>query len=161
MASERGYYATLGVTFRTELEQITKVYKKLALKLHPDKNPSQEAADEFQRLTTSYHVIMDEQKRKNYLRLFELRCYMSQQPLVAGAGLRPHYAFMVEKSKFAMGSKSVSGLSPLGLAPPALSQCCIARAGASAHLRLPRVHSPLIQKGQGAQGVPALVAGEC
>ena len=49
---------------------------------------------------------MDEQKRANYLRLFLLRCYMSQVRPAPGDGLRPHYAFMVEKSKFAMGSKS-------------------------------------------------------
>jgi len=104
--ADRGYYAVLGVNFRSEFDEIARAYKKLALKFHPDKNPSPEAADEFQRITTSYHVIMDEQKRKNYLRLFLLRCYMSQEVPRPGGPLRPHYAFMVEKSKFAMGAKS-------------------------------------------------------
>ena len=51
-------------------------------------------------------MISDEQKRKTYLNLFMLRCYMSQVPPRPRDGLRPHYAFVVEKSKFAMGSKS-------------------------------------------------------
>ena len=106
MAEAKGYYAMLGVTFRTDPEQIAKIYKKMALKYHPDKNPSQEAADEFQKITTSYHVIMDEEKRSNYMRLFLLRCYMSMERPKPGGPLRPYYAFMVEKSKFAMGSKS-------------------------------------------------------
>lgn len=104
---EAGYYATLGVTFRSDEAAINKAYKKLALKMHPDKNPGPEAADTFQKITTSYHVITDDNKRKNYMRLFLLRCYMSQERPRDTGPLRPHYAFMVEKSKFAMGSKSV------------------------------------------------------
>ena len=148
--TEKGYFATLGVTFRSDEAAIAKTYKKLAIKMHPDKNPSPTAVDDFQKITTSCahalvtrccsspshtvlallhchgpqqdksihevcdahvhaphvtdHVIMDEQKRRNYLRLFMLRCYMSQE--VPRGGLRPHYAFMVEKSKHRMGSKS-------------------------------------------------------
>ena len=52
------------------------------------------------------HVIIDEQKRRNYLRLFMLRCYMSQEPPLPGGALRPHYAFMVEKSKRASGGRT-------------------------------------------------------
>jgi len=104
--SDSGYFATLGVTFRADENAIAKAYKKLAIKMHPDKNTSPTAVDEFQKITTSYHVIMDEQKRKNYLRLFMLRCYMSMEPPHERSGLRPHYAFVVEKSKYAMGQRS-------------------------------------------------------
>jgi len=103
---EKGYFATLGVDFHADSDAISRAYKKLALKMHPDKNPGPAAVDNFQKITTSYHVISDEQKRKNYLHLFMLRCYMSQVPPRSRDALRPHYAFVVEKSKYAMGSKS-------------------------------------------------------
>jgi DnaJ-class molecular chaperone len=52
-APEKGYFAILGVTFRADENIIGKAYKKLALKMHPDKNPGQDAVDEFQKITTS------------------------------------------------------------------------------------------------------------
>lgn len=51
---------------------------------------------------------MDEEKRKNYLYLYKLRCYMSQQVPAEAELLQPHYAFVLEKSKgITMISKSV------------------------------------------------------
>jgi hypothetical protein len=50
---------------------------------------------------------MDALNRKNYMRLFMLRCYMSQEVPSANGPLRPHYAFMVQKYKKTMGSKTV------------------------------------------------------
>ena len=107
MAEEKGYFGILGLTFRADENDINKKYKRLALKMHPDKNPDNpNAVDDFQKVTTAYHVISDEEKRKNYLRLFLLRCYMSQTVPLPDGPLRPHYAFMVEKSKSKMASKS-------------------------------------------------------
>lgn len=51
--ADRGYYATLGVSFDADDTVITKAYKKKALKLHPDKNPGPSAVEEFQKITTS------------------------------------------------------------------------------------------------------------
>ena len=48
-----GYFAVLGLTFRADENVIAKAYKKLAVKMHPDKNPSSSAVDEFQKITTS------------------------------------------------------------------------------------------------------------
>jgi curved DNA-binding protein CbpA len=36
---KRDYYLVLGVDKTSNLEQIKKAYKKLAMKWHPDKNP--------------------------------------------------------------------------------------------------------------------------
>ena len=49
----RGYFATLGITFRAEEDEINRKYKKLALKMHPDKNKAEDAVDVFQAITTS------------------------------------------------------------------------------------------------------------
>jgi len=102
-----GYFATLGVTFEADETEIAKRYKKLSLKLHPDKNKAEDAVDVFQRVTTSYHTLVDPDKKKSYMDLFRLRCYMSQRAPLADELLMPHYAFVVEKSKHAKGVKSV------------------------------------------------------
>ncbi|KAF2132293.1 DnaJ-domain-containing protein [Dothidotthia symphoricarpi CBS 119687] len=67
MPVETGYYDALGVTpTATELE-IKKAYRKLAIKLHPDKNPGDETAHaKFQEIGEAYQVLSDDQLRANY-----------------------------------------------------------------------------------------------
>jgi DnaJ-domain-containing protein 1 len=48
---------TLGLPASTELNTIRKIYRKLALKYHPDKNPSQEDAGRFQEIGEAYEAI--------------------------------------------------------------------------------------------------------
>lgn len=104
---ERGYFATLGITFRSEDDEVNRKYKKLALKMHPDKNKAADAVDVFQKITTSYHIVSDPEKRKAYLDLYRLRCFMSQTaPTSSTALLLPHYCFLVEKGKSKMGGKA-------------------------------------------------------
>ncbi|KAF1949889.1 DnaJ-domain-containing protein [Byssothecium circinans] len=61
------YYDALQVPpTATELE-IKKAYRKLAIKLHPDKNPGDETAHEkFQAIGEAYQVLSDETLRKQY-----------------------------------------------------------------------------------------------
>lgn len=46
--------------------ELKKAYHKLALRLHPDKNPSENAAEQFQTLQKVYSVLSDSEKRKVY-----------------------------------------------------------------------------------------------
>ncbi len=67
MTSRRDYYEVLEVSRRASPEEIKKSYRKLAVKLHPDKNPGDSEAEEnFKELGHAYEVLMDEQKRAAY-----------------------------------------------------------------------------------------------
>jgi DnaJ-class molecular chaperone len=60
-------YSVLGVAKTAKPEDITKAYRKLAKKLHPDLNPGDKAAEEkFKKVTAAYGIIGDEEKRGRY-----------------------------------------------------------------------------------------------
>ena len=65
------YYKILGVP-RTATElQIKKAYRKLALELHPDKNTSPNAHDQFIKLTEAFEVLKSPKTRNHYDAIFQ------------------------------------------------------------------------------------------
>ncbi len=62
----KGYYNKLGVSPDATLSEIKKAYRRLALKLHPDHNTSEEATRLFQELNEAYDVLKDYSKRAEY-----------------------------------------------------------------------------------------------
>ena len=64
---EKDYYRILGVTEKATESDITKAYRKLAKKLHPDANPGdQSVEDQFKEVSAAYDVLGDAEKRKAY-----------------------------------------------------------------------------------------------
>lgn len=63
----KNHYKILEVAETASLDEIRKAYKKLAIKLHPDKHRnSEEAKEAFQELAEAYEVLSDEKKRAKY-----------------------------------------------------------------------------------------------
>ena len=64
---EKDFYAILGVERTATAKDISKAYRTLARKFHPDANPGDAAAEErFKEVSAAYEVIGDEQTRKRY-----------------------------------------------------------------------------------------------
>ena len=60
-------YSVLGVAKTAKAADITKAYRKLAKKLHPDLNPGDKSAEErFKTITAAYDILGDEEKRGRY-----------------------------------------------------------------------------------------------
>lgn len=64
---DQDFYELLGVDRNAKTEDISKAYKKLARKYHPDLNPgNKEAEEKFKKINAAYEVLKDEEKRKAY-----------------------------------------------------------------------------------------------
>lgn len=59
-------YKVLGVTRSASQAEIKKVYKRLAKEWHPDKNKNPDAEDTFIKITKSYEILSNEEKRASY-----------------------------------------------------------------------------------------------
>jgi molecular chaperone DnaJ len=68
MSDSHDLYDLLGIARNASPEDVKKAYRKLALKLHPDKNPDQtpEMQEKFKRVTEAYTVLSDSEKRDHY-----------------------------------------------------------------------------------------------
>ena len=64
---EKDYYGVLGVPNTASEKDITRAYRKLAKKLHPDANQGDKSAEErFKDVSAAYDVLGDADRRKEY-----------------------------------------------------------------------------------------------
>ena len=66
MSTKRDYYEVLGISKDAQINEIKSQYRKLALKFHPDRNKSSEAAEHFKEISEAYAVLSDTKKRQLY-----------------------------------------------------------------------------------------------
>jgi molecular chaperone DnaJ len=65
--AKRDYYQVLSVPRNATEEDITKAYRRLAMKYHPDRNPDDaDAEDNFKEAKEAYEVLTDAHKRAAY-----------------------------------------------------------------------------------------------
>jgi DnaJ homolog subfamily B member 12 len=77
------HYRVLGVTANATESELKKAYRKMALKLHPDKNSAPHADEAFKAIGLAYATLSDPQKRTIYDR------YGDEDPDNRGGGMRP------------------------------------------------------------------------
>jgi molecular chaperone DnaJ len=65
--TKRDYYEILGVTRNASDQELKSAYRQMALKIHPDRNPNNnEAEEKFKEAAEAYGVLSDPQKRAAY-----------------------------------------------------------------------------------------------
>jgi len=63
---KRDYYEVLGVSRSASDEEIKKVFRRLALQYHPDRNKKDGAAERFKEINEAYQVLADVKERTDY-----------------------------------------------------------------------------------------------
>jgi molecular chaperone DnaJ len=60
------HYNILGVASNASSREISSAYRRLALQYHPDRNKTPHANDMMLRINTSYSILSDPNKRREY-----------------------------------------------------------------------------------------------
>ncbi|HRL75587.1 MAG TPA: DnaJ C-terminal domain-containing protein [Candidatus Accumulibacter phosphatis] len=55
-------FAVLGVAREASREEIKRAFRRLAMRWHPDRNPSQAATGEFERVHAAYELLLDDER---------------------------------------------------------------------------------------------------
>jgi molecular chaperone DnaJ len=67
MNAEIDYYKTLGIAENATADEITKTFRKLAKKFHPDVHPGDKKAEaKFKEISEAYEILSDKKKRAEY-----------------------------------------------------------------------------------------------
>jgi len=66
LTADQDYYAILGIPRSASVEDIRRAYREAALRLHPDKNPGEEAAELFLLVNKAYEALSDGEQRSAY-----------------------------------------------------------------------------------------------
>lgn len=86
--SKADYYETLGVARDAPEAEITKAFRRLAMKYHPDRNPNDKTAElKFKEAKEAYEILCDPQKRAAY----DQFGHAGVDPSMAGAGAGGFY----------------------------------------------------------------------
>ncbi|KAG8658840.1 chaperone protein dnaJ 49 isoform X2 [Manihot esculenta] len=62
----KDYYAILGVEKTCSVEEIRKAYRKLSLKVHPDKNKAPGSEEAFKKVCKAFKCLSDDSSRRQY-----------------------------------------------------------------------------------------------
>jgi molecular chaperone DnaJ len=67
VSERRDYYEVLGVERGVDAGELKRAYRKLAMELHPDRNPGDKVAEsKFKEASEAYQVLSDPEKRARY-----------------------------------------------------------------------------------------------
>jgi len=81
--SKRDYYDVLGVNRHAGEDEIKKIYRKLAMEHHPDRNPDNPKSEErFKEAKEAYEILSDPNKRAAY----DQHGHAGVDPNIAGGG---------------------------------------------------------------------------
>ncbi|KAF3780182.1 Chaperone protein dnaJ 49 [Nymphaea thermarum] len=63
---QKDYYAIMGLEKGCSVEDVRKAYRKLSLKVHPDKNKAPGAEEAFKAVSKAFQCLSNEESRKKY-----------------------------------------------------------------------------------------------
>ena len=97
MSAKQNYYDLLKIPRDAEAEEIRRAYHELARVLHPDKNPSQGATDQFLDLQTAYDTLSDPDRRAAYDK--KLKSETDEPILIDVSYSRKHLAILPDEKQ--------------------------------------------------------------